>query len=388
MKGHLRERSPGHWAIILDVRDPATGKRRRKWHSFHGTKREAQHECARLITEMNKGSYIEPSKLKLSIFLDQWLESAKSQVAPRTFERYEEIAKKNIAPLLGALPLTQLRPAQISAAYATALKSGRRDGKGGLSPRTVHHMHRILKQALSVAVKWGMLAQNPAELVDPPKVERASMSALNLDQTARLLDHFRPTRSYVSVLLGVLCGLRRGEITALKWKSVDLERGQLSIEESTEQTRDGTRSKETKSGRARAVALPRFVADELIRHRVRQAEELLKLGFRISDDYYIVAQEDGQPLQPNSVTHEFVRILALAADLPRIRFHDLRHSHATHLLASGIHPKIAQERLGHSSVGITLDLYSHVLPGMQEDAAAKVDAGLRSAIEKAAKAKG
>jgi integrase len=388
MKGHLRERSPGHWAIILDLRDPATGKRRRKWHSFQGTKREAQHECARLITEMNKGSYIEPSKLKLSIFLDQWLESVKSQVAPRTFERYEEIANKNIAPLLGALALTQLRPAQISASYATALKSGRRDGKGGLSPRTVHHMHRILKQALSVAVKWGMLAQNPAELVDPPKVERTSMSALNLEQTARLLDHFRPTRSYVAVLLGVLCGLRRGEITALKWKSVDLERGQLSIEESTEQTRDGTRSKETKSGRARAVALPLFVADELSRHKVRQAEELLKLGIRISGDCHIVAQEDGRPVQPNSVTHEFVRILGAAADLPRVRFHDLRHSHATHLLASGIHPKIAQERLGHSSVGITLDLYSHVLPGMQEDAAAKVDAGLRSAIEKAAKAKG
>jgi integrase len=214
------------------------------------------------------------------------------------------------------------------------------------------------------------------------------MSALNLEQTARLLDHFRPTRSYVAVLLGVLCGLRRGEITALKWKSVDLERGQLSIEESTEQTRDGTRSKETKSGRARAVALPLFVADELSRHKVRQAEELLKLGIRISGDCHIVAQEDGRPVQPNSVTHEFVRILGAAADLPRVRFHDLRHSHATHLLASGIHPKIAQERLGHSSVGITLDLYSHVLPGMQEDAAAKVDAGLRSAIEKAAKAKG
>ena len=131
---------------------------------------------------------------------------------------------------------------------------------------------------------------------------------------------------------------------------------------------------------ARTVALPLLVVDELRQHRARQAEELLKVGVRLAPTS--VAQEDGRPLQPNSLTHEFVRILARAANLPRIRFHDLRHTHATHLLSNGVHPKVAQERLGHSSIGITLDLYSHVLPGMQEDAAAKVDAAMRSAIEK------
>lgn len=384
MKGHIRERSPGRWAIILDLRDPETGTRKRKWHSFGGTKREAQKECARLITEMQGGSYVEPAKETVAAFLDRWLTHMRSQVSPRSHERYTELARKNLSPLLGSVVLTQLRPEQISAAYGKALTAGRRDGSGGLSPRTVHHMHRILRQALEQAVKWRVLARNPADAVDPPKVERTKMRAYDARETALLLAHFRATRMFIPVVLGTLCGLRRGEVTALRWRAVDFATGQLAIVESTEQTRAGTRSKETKSGRSRRVALPSLALEELRQHRLRQAEELLKLGIRMTDDHHVFAQADGQPVQPNSLTHEFVRILAQAQALPRIRFHDLRHSHATQMLANGIHPKIAQERLGHSSIAITLDLYSHVLPGMQEDAAAKVDAALRAAIDRTA----
>ena len=145
MKGHIRERSPGHWAIVIELRDSATGKRRRKWHSFNGTKRQAQIECARLVSEMSGGTYLEPAKTTLAQFLDQWLADIKGNVAPRTHERYNEIARKNLIPLLGATTLPKLQPRQISAAYTKALASGRRDGKGGLSPRTVHHMHRVLE---------------------------------------------------------------------------------------------------------------------------------------------------------------------------------------------------------------------------------------------------
>src|SRR6266480_3049601 len=172
MKGHIRERSAGHWAIVLDVRDPATGRRKRRWHSFAGTKRQAQTECARLISEMKGGTYIDPSKTTLAQFLDRWLDDVRPRVAPRTHERYAEIARKNIVPLLGAVNLTRLQPAQISAAYAKALAQGRRDGKGGLSPRTVHHCHRILRQAVGQAVRWQVLTRNPTYAVEPPKVER------------------------------------------------------------------------------------------------------------------------------------------------------------------------------------------------------------------------
>jgi hypothetical protein len=148
MKGHIRERSPGKWAIVLDLRDPETGARKRKWHTFAGTKREAQTECARLVTTMAGGSYVEPTKETLAAFFVRWLDAIRPQVSPRTAERYEEIATKNLTPLLGGVLVTKLRPEQISTAYAKALASGRRDGKGGLAPRTVHHMHRILRQAL------------------------------------------------------------------------------------------------------------------------------------------------------------------------------------------------------------------------------------------------
>jgi Phage integrase, N-terminal SAM-like domain len=141
VKGHIRERSPGHWAIVIDLRDPATGKRRRKWHSFAGTKRQAQIERARLISEISRGLYIEPARITVAQYLDRWLEDVKARVTAKTHERYGEIARKNINPLLGAVVLTKLRPIQISDAYAKALSSGHRKGKGGLAPSTVRYMH-------------------------------------------------------------------------------------------------------------------------------------------------------------------------------------------------------------------------------------------------------
>jgi integrase len=384
VKGHLRERSPGHWAIILDIPDPKTGKRRRKWHSYKGTKRQAQVECARLISAVQSGTYLEPSKTTLAQFLDRWLAHIKTQVSPRSHERYCELARKNLVPLLGAVYLNNLRPERISAAYSNALTHGRRDGAGGLSPRTVHHMHRLLKQALGQAVSWEILNKNPAASVDPPRVERSTMQTYDINQTAELIEAMRDTRMLMPVLLAALNGLRRGEAAALRWRHVNLVTGQMSIVESVEVTAAGVRYKEPKGGHARTVALSPIMIEELRAHRVRQAQELLKVGAIVTEDTFVVAQADGSPLKPTSITHEWVRLLAKTA-LPRIRFHDLRHAHATHLLANGVHPKVASERLGHSKVGITLDLYSHVLPNMQTDAVARVDEALQVAIDKRTK---
>lgn len=384
MKGHIRERSPGRWAIIVDLHGQESGKRRRKWHSFRGTKREAQVECSRLISALSGGAYIEPTKVTLGQFLDRWLHHMKSRVSPRTHERYGEIVRKNVNPLLGAVVLTKLRPMQISEAYAKALSGGRRDGKGGLSTSTVRYMHVILKASLGQAVRWQMLARNPVDAVDAPKIERGAMRTYDLAQTAELIEATRGTRMTITVMLAVLCGLRRGEIAALRWRHVNLATAQLAVIETAEQTKVGVRYKHPKSGRGRAVALSARVVNQLRSHRVEQAQELLKLGISPSDETFVVAQADGQPLQPRTITHQWHLLLAGNKSLPRIRFHDLRHAHATHLLASGVHPKIASERLGHSKVGITLDLYSHVMPGMQEDAAARVDRELDDVINRRA----
>jgi integrase len=381
VKGHIRERSPGRWAIVIDLRDPQTGERRRKWHSFAGTKRAAQVEAARLIHELKSGSYVEPAKETLAVFLDRWLLDIKARVSPRTYDRYAEIARKNIVPALGAVPLKKLRAQHISAAYASALAGGRRKDGTALSARTVVHIHRVLKQALTQAVQWEMIARNPAAAVKPPKVPPKPMQTYDLAQTAELIEAMRNTRLFIPVLLAVLCGLRRGEIAALRWKNVDLMAGQIAVVESAEQTRTIIRYKEPKSGRSRTVALPATVLEELRAHRLRQAQELLRLGTRLFDETFVCAREDGLPLQPDSFTHDWDRKIATTG-LPRLRFHDLRHAHATHLLAAGVHPKIASERLGHSKIGITLDLYSHVLPNMQADAAAIVDGALRAALNK------
>jgi integrase len=187
------------------------------------------------------------------------------------------------------------------------------------------------------------------------------------------------------VLLTVFCGLRRGEICALRWRDLDLVAGQLSVARSLEQTRGGKskglRFKSPKSGKGRTVALPATVVEELKTYRVRRAQEFLRLGVGLSDDDLVVSHEDGSVMAPIYISQNWPRFLK-GTTLPRIRFHDLRHTHATHMLANGVHPKIASERLGHSKVGITLDLYSHVIPGMQEDAAAMVDKALKAAAEK------
>ena len=379
MKGSIRERSPGRWAIIID--DPNCGTRKRRWHSFKGTKRQAQIECARLISEMQNGSYLAPDKTTFAEFAERWLTHVKSQVSPKSHERYSEIMRKNVVPLIGAVVLTKLKPAVISEAYAKALKSGRRDGTGGLSPRTVHHMHRLIRQSLAQAVKWELLTRNPADAVDPPRVERTAMNTYTLPQTGELIDAMRGTRLFVPTLLAVLLGMRRGEIAALRWKAVDLDAGQLAVVESAEQMNGIVRLKPPKNGRSRTVALATTITEELRAHRAAQAQELLKLGVRLTEDHFVCTHADGRMMQPTWITHEWIALIS-ETDLPRIRFHDLRHAHATHMLAGGIHPKIASERLGHSKVGITLDLYSHVMPGMQENAAAQVDAALQAAMKK------
>lgn len=390
MKGHIRERSPGKWAIVLDVgeRDPKTGKKKRKWHSFAGTKRQAQSECARLIAELEAGNYVQPSKQTVSAFLIEWLAFIKPTVSPKTHERYTEICTKNLTPIIGDAVLSKLKTDKIDQGFAKALTEGRRQSSGGLSPRTVHHMRRVLIKALNQAVTWDRLTKNPALATTPPKIERQKMLAYDAAQTAALIEAFRPSRMFIPMLLAVMCGLRRGEILALRWQHVELgdNRRQLAIVQSAEQTKAGVRYKEPKAGRARTVALSSMMLTELKAHKLRQAEEQLRIGIRPDDDSFVIAQADGKPLKPVSLTHEWTRLLAKTF-LPRIRFHDLRHTHASQMLANGVHPKVASERLGHSTVGITLDLYSHVMPGMQADAAEQVDAALQAAISEARKTK-
>jgi integrase len=183
-----------------------------------------------------------------------------------------------------------------------------------------------------------------------------------------------------------MTGMRRGEVLGLRWKNVDLDGATVRVVESIEQTKTGLRFKAPKTERTRAIALPALAVDELRRLKNEQADDLLLLGLRQDAQTLVCGQADGKPLQPRSLTHEFTRLVARLRDLPKVRFHDLRHSHATQLLLAGVHPKVAQERLGHSTITTTLDLYSHVTETMQTDAAARVDAIFRDALKRPAAA--
>jgi len=382
MSGHVRQRGKkGQWYAVIDVF--VDGKRKRNWEKLENCngKKEAEKACERLVAKRDGGTYVRPSRMTVAEFLAGWLDHMQGQVSPRTHETYADLCRRHLVPLLGGETLVKLRPDQIREAYAKALASGRRDGQGGLSARYVTHMHRVLREALQQAFDDNVLARNPADAVRPPKVERKEVRVVNVDGAIELTERARGTRLFMPIFLAVRCGMRRQEIAALRWRNVHWRDGFISVVAATEQTSLGVREKETKSGKGRrAIVLSATEIEELRAHRARQAEELLGLGVRLTDDHHVVAREDGQPLQPRSLSHA-MRKFARRHGVP-VRLHGLRHSHGTHMLGSNVHPKIAQERLGHSSVGITLDLYSHVLPGMQAEAMSKVDAALRDALDR------
>ena len=385
--GHIRQRSSGSFEIRYSLgTDPATGKRRMATATVKGNRRAAEKELRRLLRTLDTGEHVDPTRMTVRGWLTAWLATVREEVSPKTHERYSEIVDNFLVPELGALPIAKLTAGHIQTAYTKWATEGRRDGKmGALSPRTRRHIHRIFNCALARAVEQQVLARNPCDAFRKrlPKVERREMVTLSPEQSAYLLEGIEHTRFYWPVLLALSTGMRRGETLAVRWKNVDVERGTLRVMESLEQTKSGIRFKAPKTDRVRVVTLPAFATEALIRHKREQAEELLMLGVRQTGETLVCARTDGLPLQPQTLTHHFARLVSRIEGLPRVRFHDLRHSHATQLLLDGVHPKIAQERLGHASIAMTLDLYSHVTADMQRQAADQLDAAIEDASRSA-----
>jgi len=383
--GSIRERSPGSFELRYSLgADPATGRRRIATTTIRGNRKDAERELRRLLRAVDIGEHVDPSRITLRQWLATWIATVRHEVAPRSFDRYAAIVNRHLIPALGNLRLTKLAPAHIQDFYNTLASSGRRDGRpGGLAPRSRRQLHRVLATALSRAVEQQLISRNPTDIFKRrlPKVEPREMVTLTAEQSTVLIETVQGSPLYAPVVIALATGARRGETLALRWRNVDLDRGAIRIVESLEQTAAGLRFKAPKNGRGRTVTLPVFAVGELRRLKREQAENLLMLGIRQTGETLVCARADGAPLQPVALTHLFTRLIEHMADLPRVRFHDLRHTHATQLLLAGVHPRIAQERLGHSTVVLTLDLYSHVTATMQEDAAAKIDEVFRPATK-------
>jgi len=375
MRGHIKQRSKGSWTIILDLgRDPATGKRKQQWVTIRGTKREAEKKLAELQHQLDVGTFVKPAKTTLGEFLDSWLTGyAWPNVAPRTAEGYEHIIRQHLVPGLGAIPLVQLTGQHLQAYYADKLAHGRLDGKGGLNARTVRHHHVTLHTALQSAVKWGLLARNPTDAVDAPRYQPKEMRTLDEDGLDKFLDAARETPYYSLFYLAFYTGMRRSEMLALRWSEIDLDLAELSVVRSLHHLRDGRtvfRSPKTAKGR-RTISLSPSTAILLRDHQQAQRLNQTLLGRIPLDEDLVFSNIDGSPLLPDTVTHAWVR-LARRTGL-KVRLHDARHTHASLMLKQNVRPKVVQERLGHATIATTFDIYSHVLPGMQEESALQFD---------------
>ena len=384
MRGHIRQRSQGSWSIVIDVgRDPRTGKRRQQWYTVRGTKKDAERELREKLRALETGAYVKPRRTSLGEYLKHWVESyAVMHTSPRTVEGYRSIVDRYLVPALGGITLCELHPQDLEKYYGDALLHGRLDGKGGLSTRTVLHQHRLLSQALSHAVKQGLLARNVAEAVVPPRPGRSQMATLSSADVPRFLEAARKTPHYVLFYAALYTGMRRGELLGLRWCDIDLGRGSISVVQTLHRLSGGKfLIKEPKSPHSRrSVALSPSLTELLRRHHTERETQKIFLGKALAGEDLVFAYPDGSPLDPSTVTHAFGKLIKTAG-LPHIRFHDLRHTHATLMLKGGVHPKIVSERLGHANIGITLDTYSHVVPGLQEAAALRFDALISSEAE-------
>ena len=385
-RGHVLQRSKGSYTVVLALgRDPSTGKRRQQWLTVKGTKRDAERKLTELLHEIDNGGFVNSSKSVLGDFLRQWLDTyAATNVRARTLEGYSAVIDRHLIPQLGRIPLSELQPGHLQAYYARALSIGRLDGQGGLSARSVLQHHRVLSEALSHAVKWGHVARNVAQAVDPPQARRKETATLDADGIRRLLDAAQGTIYYPLIHLALFTGLRRSELLGLRWQDLDLNRGTLSVSQVMHHLRDGRivyEEPKTEKSR-RLVALSPVAVLALRGHRDRQEGDRDMLGMALDSGSLVFGHADGSPLLPNTVTHAFIKIVRRAG-LGGVRLHDLRHTHASVMLRQGVHPKIVQERLGHSSISITLDVYSHVVPGLQEAAALQFEQELAEPIPSA-----
>jgi integrase len=376
MKGHITKRGKNSYSIVISLgKDAVSGKYKYQWISVKGTKKDADKRLAELIHQLDTGTFIKPGKTTFGEYLERWLRDyAWPNLSPRTAEGYESIIRCHIIPALGKILLTRLKPDHLQRYYSEKLSAGRYDGNGSLSRTTVSHHHTCLNRALEMALRWGMINRNPADAVTPPRPQRSEMHTMNEDDLRIFLEAAKKTPYYVLFYLALFTGMRRSELLALRWCDVDLLLCQIYVTRSLHRLRTGEiifRAPKSAKGR-RMVSLSPSTTRMLQEYKYELQTQLETLGTSLKDDDLVFSDHEGKPLLPDTVSHAWVKLIKCIG-LEGIRFHDARHTHASLMLKQGVHPKVVQERLGHATISTTLDLYSHVSPGLQQAAAEGFD---------------
>jgi integrase len=375
-RGHVTQRGDsGSWAVFYERPRSADGKRRQTSKSGFATKREAEEFLTAKLREIDAGEHLEPSAATVEQFLTgEWLPSLTTRgLKLTTIDSYRMIVRTRIVPQIGQARLQKLSAAQIDVMYGALLKRG-------LSARSVRLTHTTLRKALKDGVRWGLLTRNPTDQAEPPAAKLAKADARRArntwtgDQLRRFLDSTAGDRDAAAWVLLATTGMRRGELLGLRWQDIDLDGKRARIEQTLVRVGRRTEVQTPKTeGSARTVPLVPQAVEALRAHRARQAQEQLLAGRNYLDSGLVFRREDGTPVRPNAFTKRFEHRITQAG-LPRIRLHDLRHSFATLALRAGEHPKLVQEILGHASVSITLDIYSHPDEDLLEQSAGRVAA--------------
>jgi integrase len=388
-RGSIRKRGQT-WTVVVDVgRDPTTRRRRQLSKGGFKTRRDANRWLTHTLGQLDQGSYVTPTRQTVGEHLLAWLPAIRASVRPATYESYERNVRLHLIPTVGHVWLDQLTPDRLSDAYAELGRTGRLDGAGGLSPRSIRYLNTILGKTLGDAIADGKLARNVAQAPTVrrrlPRHAKPDTSTWSAAELAAFLDQLRGDPLHAPVLLAATTGMRRGEVLGLRWRDTDLDAGRVAVRQTLAAVRDvdadpgdpGRRlllfgEPKTAKGR-RTVPLPAQTVAALRAHRKTQAADRLKVGPDYRDQDLVFAEPDGSPVHPDKFRKRFETRIGRSG-LPPIRFHDLRHSYATLALRAGVHPKVVSEILGHANIGITLDIYSHAIPAMQERAAETVAA--------------
>ncbi len=365
MQGHIRKRGAGYQVAVYLGTDPVTKKAKYKYQAVQGGKKEAQAVLQEILHQVNTNTFVDPGKMTFGQYLEKWLaDYCKNKLAPLTYHRYEEIVKLHIVPDMGKVQLAKLKPLDLQNYYTKKLSKKK---KAKLSPTTVLFHHRIIHKALEQAIKWQLLGRNIADAVEPPRKAEVEYSLINKEEIKKILE-IAKEKCPVALLpfyLASVTGMRRGEVLGLRWQDFDKETGILSVKTQIQRINGALTLRPVKTKKSkRPIRVNENIVAILEKHREEQGKIKKAAGKGYKDRGLVFCWEDGRPIDPNYITKKFLKItrsLGLS-----VRFHDLRHSFATMLLSNNVHAKIASETLGHSSIGITMDLYSHVLPSMQE----------------------